>query len=115
MVLPDVSSSTMQVELSAQDASVLEIGNVKAIDKAIVDRAVTARIIEILPDLLARAKEIALTSESDDSSLSALKYLIDRAAGKAVETVKHTGAITQIHTTPEEVRERLAHLRSTSS
>lgn len=80
----------------------------KAVDKALVEKAVTIRILQELPAVLDNAINIALTSESDAVRLDATKYLIDRVAGKTVDRVQ---SLTLNATfTADQVKEKLSHL-----
>lgn len=84
------------------------------IDKALVDKALTIKTIESLDALFDTLKDLALDGESEGTKLEAIKYLLDRAAGKAAQQVTHSGTVAHLHVTPDEIKERLAHLNGTS-
>ena len=83
------------------------------IDKALVDKALTIKTIESLDVFFDTLKDLALEGESESTKLEAIKYLLDRAAGKAAQQVTHSGTVAHVHVTPDEIKERLAHLNGT--
>lgn len=80
----------------------------KAVDKALVEKAVTIRILDELPAVLDNALQLALTSESDSVRLDATKYLIDRVAGKTVDRVQSVSISATL--SADQVKEKLNHL-----
>lgn len=82
--------------------------NCKAVDKALIEKGVTIRILSELPAILDNAINIALTSESDSVRLDATKYLIDRVAGKTVDRVQSVSVVANL--TADQVKEKLNHL-----
>ena len=81
------------------------------VNKAVIDNQVTQAILPRLPSLLDRGYDLALNSESDSVSLDAVKYFIDRVAGKARENIKIDQTTLNITLSQEEVDSRLAALQ----
>lgn len=84
----------------------------RKISRAVIDNAILQYMLPKLQPLLDRADSLAHTAESDAVALDATKYLIDRIAGKAKETIDVKKTSLAITLTQEQVDERLAALRS---
>ncbi len=80
----------------------------KAVDKALVEKAVTIRIVESLPQVLDHALDLATSAESESVQADMTKYLLDRVAGKSVDRVQSTNI--NVNATFEEMEKRLNHL-----
>ena len=91
---------------------ILGVSASKNVDKFIIDKALTLKTLDSIDIFFARLSELALSSDSDSVSLDAIKYLLDRAAGKSAQQVAHSGAIAHVLVSADDVRERLAHLKS---
>lgn len=107
MVLPLPPDSVLVPPSSA----VPSVSDNTKVNKAVLDNQVTQALIPRLPALLNRGYELAMTSESDSVSLDAVKYFIDRVAGKARENIKIDQTTTNIILTKEEIDSRLAALQ----
>jgi len=111
MLLPPLSSDLAPVEFSPLIASARAQ---KEIDKRLIDKAVTLRIVQELPAVLDNAMNLALNAESESTRLDATKYLLDRAAGKPVERSQSTNVNLNLLVPADEVSQRLTHLLENS-
>lgn len=84
----------------------------RKISRAVIDNAILQYMLPKLQPLLDRAEQLSLSAESEGVALDATKYLIDRIAGKAKETIDVKKTSLNITLTQEQVDERLAALRS---
>ena len=84
----------------------------RKISRAVIDNAILQYMLPRLQPLLDRADSLAHSAESEGVALDATKYLIDRIAGKAKETIDVKKTSLNITLTQEQVDERLAALRS---
>jgi len=83
----------------------------REIDRSIVDKALVRQIAQDLPLFYDKLKTVALTAEHDSDAVSALKTLIDRAAGKTSQDVNLHATLGVFQLPQEEVVSRIASLR----
>jgi hypothetical protein len=86
----------------------------KALDRALLDKAVTIEIAKRLPGLTDNALRLAEQSDSDSVQADMTKYLIDRAAGKPMERSQSLSVNLNLKVSPENVQSRLSHLLNNS-
>lgn len=84
----------------------------RKISRAVIDNAILQYMLPKLQPLLDRAEQLSLSAESEGVALDATKYLLDRIAGKAKETIDVKKTSLNVTLTQEQVDERLAALRT---
>ena len=109
MLLPPENSITPPPESNL----VSDPSQLPKIDKALLAREIIRHTASILPDLLRRQTEVALSPSSKDSdALAAISDLLDRSAGKATQVIEHQGDVGLYSLPPEEVQKRLLSLQA---